>query len=60
MELVVGEVVGMTKWVHVQRSLGKEKVITHRVSVGSAGKHKNEKDSFSRSIALKLSGSMFA
>lgn len=45
MKLVVGEVISITKWVHVQKSLGREKVITHRVSVaGSAGKHeKNER-----------------
>lgn len=48
MKLVVGAMIGITKWVHVQRSLGKEKVITHRVSVaGSTGKHKKRKDNFS-------------
>lgn len=61
MKLVVGVLIGIMKWVHVQWSLGKEKFITHRVSVaGFAGKHKKGKDNFSHSLALKLSGSTFA
>lgn len=60
MKLVVGAVVGITKWVHVQRSLGKERFQLTVSAAGSADKHKKGKDSFSHSIALKLSGSMFA
>lgn len=60
MKLVVGAVVGIMKWVHVQSLLARKRSLLTVSAAGSAGKHKKGKDSSSCSIALKLSGSTFA